>query len=147
MTDVHMVVGIVTIALNAIACVYGAWCWWRAHAGAWFWRVLRTAQAAVVVQVALGGILVLTGRKPPGLHVLYGVLPLLVTLIAEQLRIAAAQMVLDARGLESSKAVGTLPAEEQRGIVVAIVQRELAVVTLAALVAVVLLLRAAQTAG
>src|SRR6266481_5999705 len=128
--DVHMVVGIVTIALNAVACVYGAWCWWRAHAGPWFWRVLRAAQASVVIQVALGGILVLTGRKPPGLHVLYGVLPLLVTLIAEQLRVTAAQMVLDARGLESSRAVGKLPAEEQRGIVAAIVQRELAVVTL-----------------
>jgi hypothetical protein len=75
------------------------------------------------------------------------VLPLVVTLIAEQLRITAAQTVLDARGLESSKAVGRLPAEEQRGIVVAIVQRELAVMTLAALVVVVLLLRAAQTAG
>jgi hypothetical protein len=146
MTDVHLVVGVAAIALNAVACVYGAWCWWRAHAGRWFWRVLRTAQVAVVVQVALGGILVLTGRKPPGLHVLYGVLPLLVTLIAEQLRIAAAQMVLDARDLESAKAVGELPEDQQRGVVVAIIQRELAVMTLAALVVVVLLLRAAQTA-
>ena len=141
-----MVVGIATITLNAIACLYGAWCWWRAQAGRWFWRVLRAAQAAVVVQVALGGILLLTGRKPPGLHVLYGVLPLLVTLIAEQLRVVSAQMVLDQRGLENAKAVGRLPQEQQRGIVVAIIQRELAVMTIASLVVVVLLLRAAQTA-
>jgi hypothetical protein len=141
-----MVVGIAAITLNAIACLYAAWSWWRAHASAWFWRVLRSAQVVVVVQVALGGVLVLTGRKPPGLHVLYGILPLLVTVIAEQLRAVSAQMVLDQRGLENAKAVGRLPEDEQQGIVVAIVQRELAVMTIAALVVVVLLLRAAQTA-
>jgi hypothetical protein len=109
--------------------------------------LLRTAQAVVVLQVALGGVLVATGRKPPGLHVLYGALPLLVAVIAEQLRAASAQMVLDARGLESSQAVAKLPADEQRALVVAIIQRELGVMVLAALVVVVLLLRAAQTAG
>jgi hypothetical protein len=145
--DVHIAVGIAAISLNAAACLYGAWCWRQARAGPGFWRLLRTAQAAVVVQVALGGILVLTGHKPKSLHVLYGVLPLLVTLIAESLRASAAQMVLDQRGLDSAKAVGRLPADEQRGIVATIVQRELAVVTIAALVVVVLLLRAAQTAG
>jgi hypothetical protein len=144
--DVHMVVGIATITLNALACVYGAWCWWRASASKWFWRVLRTAQAAVVIQVALGGVLVLLGHKPTSLHVLYGVLPLLVTVIAEQLRAVSAQMVLDQRGLESGKAVGRLPEDKQRGIVIAIIQRELSVVTIGAAVVVVLLLRAAQTA-
>jgi hypothetical protein len=146
MKDVHIVVGVLAIALNGVACLYGAWSWWRAEASPWFWRVLRAAQLVVVVQVALAGVLVLIGRKPPGLHVLYGVLPLLVTLIAEQLRAVAAQMVLDTRGLKSGKAVGRLPADEQRGVVVAIIQRELSVVTIAALVVVVLLLRAAQTA-
>jgi hypothetical protein len=146
MTAVHMTVGILAITLNAIACLYGAWCWWRARQSAWFWRVLRSAQAVVVVQVALGGILALTGHKPKGLHVLYGVLPLFVTLIAEGLRATAAQLVLDQRGLESAQAVGKLPAAEQRGVVVAIIQRELAVMTIAAAVVVVLLLRAAQTA-
>jgi hypothetical protein len=138
---------VAAIALNALAFVYGAWCWRQARQSVWFWRVLRTAQVAVVVQVALGGILVLTGHKPKSLHVLYGILPLLVTLIAETLRVAAAQTVLDSRGLESSKDVGRLPEPEQRGLVVAIIQRELSVVTIAALIVVVLLLRAAQTAG
>jgi hypothetical protein len=145
--DVHLVVGVLAIVLNGIAFLFGAWCWHRADSNAWFWRILRSAQAVVVLQVALGGVLVAIGDKPRGLHVLYGVLPLLVAVIAESLRAASAQTVLDARGLESSKAVGKLPAEEQRGIVVAIVQRELAVMTLAALVVVVLLLRAAQTSG
>jgi hypothetical protein len=144
--DVHIAVGVLAISLNAVACLYGARCWWRAEAGTWFWRVLRSAQLVVVVQVALGGVLVLLGHKPSGLHVLYGLLPLPVTLVAEQLRAVAAQVVLDSRGLESGKAVAGLPADEQRGIVAAIIQRELSVVTLAALVVVVVLLRAAQTA-
>jgi hypothetical protein len=136
---------ILAIALNTIACAYGAWCWWRARASVWFWRVTRAAQAAIVLQAALNGILVLTGPKPKGLHILYSVVPLLVSLIAESLRVAAAQTVLDHRGLENAQAVGRLPEDRQRGIVIAIIQRELAVMTIAAAVVVVLLLRAAQT--
>ena len=81
-----------------------------------------------------------------GLHVLYGVLPILVSFIAEQLRVASAQTVLDARGFESAKQVGRLDAQEQRVIVTSIVQREILVMTLACLVNVVLLARAAGTA-
>lgn len=140
-------VGIVAIALNGAAGVYGAWRWWRAEQTKWFWRILRAGQGAVVLQVALGGVLVLLGHKPPGLHMLYGLLPLLVSVIAETLRGASAQMVLDARGYESAQAVGRLPEDEQRAVVLAIVQRELGVMVLAALVVVVLLVRAAQTHG
>jgi hypothetical protein len=143
--DVALAAEIVAITLSALACIYGALCWWRVRETAWFWRVTRAAQAAIVVQAALNGIVVLTGPKPKGLHILYSVVPLLVSLIAESLRAAAAQMVLDQRGLESAKAVGRLPEDEQRGIVVAIIQREMAVMTIAAAVVVVLLLRAIQT--
>ena len=145
--EVHLVVGGLAIALNAIAALYGAWCWWRARPSAWFWRILRAGQAVVVVEVALGGVLALLGHKASGLHVLYGVLPLLVSLLAEQLRISIPQMVLDARGFESAQAVGELPEEEQRGIVATILQREIGVMALAAIVVVVLLARAAGTAG
>src|SRR5947209_5244498 len=75
---VHLVVGVLAIGLTGVAGLYGAWCWWRVRASVWFWRVLRASQAVVVLQVVLGGVLYLTGRKPSGLHVLYGVLPLLV---------------------------------------------------------------------
>jgi hypothetical protein len=147
LTEVHIVVGTAAIALNALACIYGLWRWWRlAPNSVWFWRVVRAAQAAVLLEAALGGILELVGRKAPGLHVLYGVLPLLVSLIAEQLRIASAQMVLDSRGYESAQAVGRLPEAEQRSVVIAILRREVGVMTLAALVVVVLLVRAAGTA-
>ncbi len=99
-----------------------------------------------MIEAVLGGVLDLGHHKAPGLHLLYGLLPLLVALIAEQLRLASAQMVLDARGLESAKAVGSLPSDEQQSIVIAILRRELGVMTLAALVIVGLLVRAAGTA-
>jgi hypothetical protein len=147
MKDVHMVVGIAAIAINAAAGLYGAWLWWRASSsGAWFWRVLRAGQAVVVIQAALGGVLLLMHDKPPSLHILYGLLPLLVAFIAEQLRLAAAQMVLDSRGYESAQQVGELPEEEQRSIVAGILRREVGVMTLSALVVVGLLARAAGTA-
>jgi hypothetical protein len=145
MKDIHLIVGVITIVSTAVAGGWGAWCWWRVRSSPWFWRLLRASQLAVVIQAALGGVLVLTGHKPPGLHVLYGVLPLLVSFFAEQLRISAAQMVLDQRGFESSGEVGRLPAADQREVVVAILQRELGFMVIAALVNLVLLGRAAMT--
>jgi hypothetical protein len=147
MKDVHLIVGVVTIALTAVAGAWGAWCWWRALSSAWFWRLLRASQVAVVIEAALGGVLILMGHKSPGLHTLYGVLPLLVSFFAEQIRISSAQMVLDQRGFESAQDVGKLPEDEQRAIVVSIVHRELGVMVLALLVNVVLLARAAMTGG
>jgi hypothetical protein len=145
MKQVHLVVGIVTIVLSGAAGGWGGWCWWRVRTSAWFWRLLRASQVAVVVQAALGGVLLLMGHKPGNLHVLYGVLPLLVAFIAEQLRISAAQMVLDQRGFESAAAVGRLPEAEQREVVTSVLQREIGVMALAAIVNVLLLARAAMT--
>lgn len=147
MKDVHLVVGIAAIAVNGAATLIGAWCWRLARPSPWFWRVLRVGQALVVVQAALGGVLLVIGYKPHHLHVLYGLLPLLVSFLAEQFRLASAQMVLDKHGLGSAQEVGKLSEQEQRGLVSAIIQRELGVMTLGALVVVVLLARAAQTAG
>ena len=145
MKQVHLVVGVITITLSGVAGVYGAWCWFRVRNSVWFWRLLRASQAAIVVECALGGILILLGHKSPGLHTLYGVLPLFVSFIAEQLRVSTAQMVLDKGGFESAQAVGKLPEAEQQQIVVTIMRRELGVMALAALVNTVLLARAAMT--
>jgi heme A synthase len=145
--DVHIVVGVLAIALNTLAGLYGAWRWWRVRPSRWFWRLLRPAQAVIVLQAALGGILVAMGKRPPGLHVVYGLLPLAVSFIAEQLRVVSAQMILDARGFESAQDVGRLPEAEQKLVALSIVQREIGVMVLAALVNVVLLARAAGTAG
>ena len=121
MKDVHIAFGVLTITLNTAACLFGAWCWWRSSAHLWFWRLLRVAQASLVVQAALGAVLVLLGNKPPSLHVVYGLLPLAVSFIGEQLRISSAETILDARGFESAAEVGELPEDEQRGVVAAIV--------------------------
>jgi hypothetical protein len=147
MKYVHLAVGVLSIGLVSATAVWGAWCWYRVRASPLFWRLLRTGQAVIVLQVALGGVLLLMGQKESNLHLIYGLLPLLVSFMAEQLRIASAQAVLDARGHESAEAVGRLPEEQQRLVVVSIMQRELGVMVLAAIVIVVLLARAAGTAG
>jgi hypothetical protein len=147
MKQVHLVIGVLSVALMGGAGLWGAWCWYRVRASKLFWRLLRAGQAVVVLEIALGGVLVLMGRKESSLHLIYGLLPLAVSYVAEQLRIAAAQMVLDSRGFENASAVGELPETEQRLVVVTIVQRELGVMVLAALVIAALLVRAAGTGG
>jgi hypothetical protein len=146
MTAVHAVLGIAATTLFAAAGLLGAWLWWRGGVSPAFWRLLRAAQATLVVDVALGGVLLLAGRRPSDdLHYLYGLLPLAVGFVAEQLRLAAADTVLAARDLESARAVGGLPESQQHAVVAAILRRELGVVALGALVAAGLLIRAGLT--
>src|SRR5947209_738333 len=80
--DVHLAVGIAAIAVNLAAAVIGGWHWWRHERTRLFWRVLRAGQALVVVQAALGGVLLALGHKAHHLHVLYGLLPLLISFLA-----------------------------------------------------------------
>ncbi len=143
MKDVHIVVGILAIGLNLLAFVLGAVAWFRRRPSPWFWRILRSGQAVVAVEAALGGVLLLLGEKAAELHYLYGALPLVVAMIAEQLKLSAATMVLDSHSLEDAKAVGRLPAAGQREIVLAIMRREIGSMTMSALVVTVLLARAA----
>ena len=134
MTAVHVAIGILALALMAAAAVLGLFSWWRVRRSRAFWVLLRAAQLVTILEVVDGGVAYLTGRHPSGLHV---------SLIGEQFRLSSAQMVLDARGLASSAEVGRLPAGEQQVIVQSIIQREIGVMALAALVCVVLLVRAA----
>ena len=145
MKEVHIVCGIAAIVLNALAGCWGAWGWWRARPSTSFWRLLRLSQLAVVVEAVAGGIFYLTHRHVPGLHVLYGLLPLAVSFIAEGLRASSAQLVLDKHGYASAQEVGKLPPDEQRAVVVEILRREIGVMALSALVIVGLLARAAGT--
>ncbi|MGO9882237.1 MAG: hypothetical protein ACLPV4_04380 [Solirubrobacteraceae bacterium] len=144
---VHIVVGIACIVLVGAAMLWGAWCWHRHQQSRLFWRLLRAGQVAVVLEVAIGGVLVALGKKESSLHLIYGLLPLAVSFLGEQLRISSAQAILDQRGLESAAAVGQLPDEEQQDVVAAIIQRELGVMVLTALVVFALLIRAAGTGG
>jgi hypothetical protein len=145
---VHVVVGVALLVLNLAAGLAGAWCWQRVEPSPRFWTLLRAGQAAVVLQVLLGALLLALGRKPgDDLHILYGVLPLVVSFIAEQLRIGSADAILAARGYDSASDVGELPEAEQRIVVLSIVRREMGVMTVACFVVVALALRAATTSG
>jgi hypothetical protein len=95
--------------------------------------------------IVVGGIFELIRHRAPSLHLLYGVLPLLVSFFAEGLRASSAQMVLDKYGYASAREVGRLSDDDQRAVVVEILRREMGVMTLAAIVIVGLLARAAGT--
>ena len=142
MTAVHAAVGGGMAVLYAAAAALGGWRWWRVEPSDWFWRLLRAAQVVMVLEAALGGVLLLMGEHSDDLHYVYGLLPLVVSFVAEQLRIASAETVLAARGLESAQDMRPLADAEQRSIVLAIVRRELGVMALAALVILGLALRA-----
>lgn len=144
MIAVHIAAGVLAMLLTALAAGWGGWCWWRTQASDFFWLLLRAAQASVVLEAGLGGVLLAMHHRAVNLHYIYGVLPILVSFIAEQLRISSAQMIMDSRGFGSAQEVGELPAEEQRELVVAVVRREIGVMALAAAVMLVLLARAAM---
>ena len=141
------VAGAVVAALFALAGGLGAWRWYRVETSRVFWVLLRVAQAALAGYVVLVGVLVATGRRPDDdLFYVYALLPLGVSFVAEQLRIAAADTVLAARGLPDAKAVGRLDEAGQRSVVTAILRRELGAMALAALVIAGMLVRAATSA-
>jgi hypothetical protein len=142
LTAFHAVLGVALLTVNLAAGVLGAWRWWRAEPSRAFWPLLRTGQALVVLQAADGALLLALGEELPRLHLMYGLLPLAVTFVAEQLRVTAAEAVLHNRGLECSGDVAGLPEPEQRAIVLDIVRREIGVMAASALVVVVLGLRA-----
>ncbi len=143
MKDVHIVVGVAALALSAAAGLWGSWCWWRVRPSQLFWRLLRGAQGVVVLEALIGGIELAAGKKVSSLHLIYGLLPIGISFMAEQLRISAAQMILDKRGFENAQAVGQLPEDEQRAIVLSVVRREIGVMALSAIVATILIARAA----
>ncbi len=140
MLGVHLAVGIGVIASNLLAGGWGGIAWLRRVPSVGFWYALRVAQAAVVLQIGLGAILLLSGREASsGLHYLYGVLPVIVSLLAEGVRAGAAERELVGLDFES------LPRERQRLIALEIVRRETGVMAVSALVIFLLALRAAFT--
>ena len=142
MRDVHIALGVALLATNLAAGAYGASIWWRGG-GAGFWPLMRVAQALVAVQALLGSIMAATGSDLPDLHLVYGLAPLGVSFVGEQLRALSAQAELDHAGLEDAQAVGRLPEAQQHALVDAIVRREIGVMAASALVVSVLAARAA----
>ena len=140
MLPVHVANGIAVLATSLLAGVWGGIAWLRHRPSVGFWYVLRAMQVLVVLQVGFGAILLLDGRNAPsGLHYLYGVLPLIVSLVAEALRAGVAEHELEGLDFDS------LPRERQRAVALAVSRRETGAMAVAALVIFLLALRAAGT--
>ncbi|MFN8162620.1 MAG: hypothetical protein U0R26_02095 [Solirubrobacterales bacterium] len=142
MVAVHIAVGFSVIALNLAAGALGGFAWYRDKASIPFWYLLRAAQVSVFIQALLGGLLVVTNHKPAeNLHYLYGILPLVVSFLAEGARTGAAQRELGEVDFES------LPADTQQSIALQIVRREMGIMAVSCGVIFFLALRAATTSG
>ncbi len=142
MVAVHVVVGCALIVLNLLAFVIGGVAWYRDRSSVRFWYLLRSAQVAVFLQALLGGLLVFFGhRQDDDLHYLYGILPLVVSFLAEGARAGAAEREL--RDIE----IETLPEEGQQAVALAIVRREMGIMAVSCGVIFFLALRAAGTSG
>jgi hypothetical protein len=139
MTALHVALGVALLAVNLAAGVLGAWCYRRAELSRAFWPLLRAGQALVVVEAAQGGVLVALGEELPRLHLIYGLVPIGVAFIAEQLRLTSAQAVLDARGVASAR---ELPEDDRDDAALEILLREMGVMAASALVVAALAVRA-----
>jgi hypothetical protein len=142
-TAFHIALGTAMIVVNAVAGAWGGYAWWRGFEPRSFWPLLRVGQALLMIEAIDGGILVATGHELPDLHLIYGLVPLGVAFLAEQLRLAAAQTVLDQHDLEGRADVEQLAPEDQRSLVRLIVRREMGVMAASAAVIAILGVRAA----
>lgn len=139
MTPVHVVLGVALVVVNLVAGALGAWRWHRGELSRAFWPLLRAGQALVVIEAVDGGVLLALGEQLPRLHLIYGLVPLGVAFIAEQLRATSAQSVLDARGVASARELDPADAD---AAVHDILLREMGVMAASAVVVAALGLRA-----
>jgi hypothetical protein len=143
-TAVHIALGVAVVVVNLGAGAWGAWAWWQERPASGFWPLLRTGQALVVIEAAIGGVLLLAGEELPPLHLVYGLTPIAVAFFAEQLRVISAQTELDRRGLQGRDDVARLSPAEQQTLVRAILRREIGVMAASALVVGALGVRASE---
>ena len=96
-----------------------------------------------MVQAVLGFLLVARGASSPdGLHIAYGVAPLVISLVSEGMRVGIAQ-----RELEGVDDVDSLARAEQVALAKRVALGEMGVMTVGALLILTLALRAFQTGG
>lgn len=143
MSGFHMWVGIGVLASNFIAAGWGAISWLRKdpRGAIVFWPLIRIAQATVVLQAVVGGLLLATGsRAPDGLHAIYGIAPLLITFVSEAMRAGVAQ-----RELDEIDDVDALDRPQKVALARRVALNEMGVMTVGALLILTLALRAYQT--
>jgi hypothetical protein len=138
----HIAVGCAVILLNLAGGVIGGVAWYRNRPSIPFWYILRFAQVSVFIQALLGGLLLITDHQAKeNLHYLYGVLPLVISFIAELARIGAAERELGDIDVES------FPEEGRNKIAMLIVRREMGIMAVSCIVIFFLAVRAATTSG
>jgi len=141
-SGLHTQLGAVAIAVNALAALLGGFAWLARRPLRAFWIVLRAGQALIMVEAVVGSALLLDGHDLPRLHLVYGLTPIAVAFLAEQLKLLATQTLLDKHDLESGADVAKLPEADQRAFITAVLRRELGVMATSAFVVAVLAARA-----
>jgi hypothetical protein len=135
---VHVGVGAAVLVTSLGAGLWGGYAWYREEPSEGFWYLLRVAQVTMVLQAFVGTILLGTGREAvDGLHYLYGILPIFVSMLAEAASAGAGQRELEGIDFDA------LPPERQRLVALAIFRRETGIMAVSALVVFALALRAA----
>lgn len=130
------------LGLTLFVGVWGMVSWIARHPSVLFWYLLRAAQIVIVLQVALGALLLVGGHKPlEDLHIVYGLLPMAVMFVGEAMRVGVAAREMDDVDIHK------LERDKQRVIAMSIVRRETGIMAIASLLACALALRAAMTAG
>ncbi|MFY9487188.1 MAG: hypothetical protein WAP35_00620 [Solirubrobacterales bacterium] len=142
MAELHLTLGIFVLSANLLAGLWGLVAWLTRRPSTIFWYLLRAAQLSIGVQVLLGAILLVTNhRASEDLHYLYGVLPLVIMLTTEMMRVGAAQLVVGDTDYEK------LPEADARGLALQIFIAETRVMALGSLIIAALALRAGITSG
>ena len=129
------------LASNGLAAAWGGVAWARKDPSTVFWFVLRAAQAAVVAEAIVGTVLLAQGKHAGDpLHYVYGIAPLVISLVSEGTRLTAAQAELshvpDPHALDR---------REQVLLARRVVLREIGVMTIGAILIFTLGLRALST--
>ena len=141
MPGLHETFAFVTLGANVVAAAWGAFAWSRGIPSRVFWYVLRVAQASVVIQVIFGLALLAGGHRPPDdLHYLYAVIPLIVAVVTEGMRLGASRAEL-----EQVDDPDALPRRERILLARRIVLREIGIMTVGVLLVVTMLIRAIQS--
>jgi hypothetical protein len=141
-SDLHTDLGALAIGLNVAAALIGFVAWLANRNPRPFWWFLRAGQLLIMVEAVTGAALLLDGKDLPRLHLVYGLTPIAVAFLAEQLKLLATQTLLDKRGLEGGADVAKLPDIEQRAFVKAVLRRELGVMATSAFIVATLAARA-----
>ena len=143
MIGLHIAVGCLVILLNLAAGVIGGWAWFKFRPSVPFWYLLRVrpGRRSSCRRCSAALLLVTDHSAKENLHYLYGILPLVISFIAEGARLGAAARELGELDIES------FPAEAQESIALQIVRREMGIMAVSCIVIFFLAVRAATTSG